>query len=237
MLVAMTTTAPLPAPAAPSVPVPTPTPTPAETPRPARAGTLGVVAVTLALALVGGFVIGVGTQALQGELPGSWNVLANSGLMWALAAMVLGWLASGVRSAAIAGAAGLVVASQTYYLAVEWFEHTASTPRAPTIWSLAGIAAGATFGVAGQLVRRHPQWRCSAVAAIAAVSMIEGVYVLAFIPRLRPAGVVELALGAAVALACLESDRRPQRVATVLAGAATLAVCGGLGLEVAFRYF
>ena len=38
------------------------------------------------LVVVTGAVLGIGTQVLQGALPGGWGVLANSGVMWAFGA-------------------------------------------------------------------------------------------------------------------------------------------------------
>lgn len=42
------------------------------------------------VAVAGGLALGIGTQVLQGELPGSWGVLANSGTAWAFGAFAVG---------------------------------------------------------------------------------------------------------------------------------------------------
>lgn len=107
--------------------------------------------VVAGLVVVTGAVLGIGTQILQGALPGGWGVLANSGVMWALGAFALGYLLPTRRWAVVGGAVQLVVASCTYYVAVDWFEGIRSGPHGAVIWSAAGIVAGTVFGFAGHL--------------------------------------------------------------------------------------
>ena len=106
--------------------------------QPRRSAT--VVAPTLLAAvvvMVGGLALGIGTQVLQGVLPGSWGVIANSGTAWALGAFAVGALLPSDRAAAIGGAAAMVLASVSYHAAVDWFEGSSSNGRSALIWSIA----------------------------------------------------------------------------------------------------
>jgi len=84
-----------------------------------------------AVAIVAGLVVGIGTQVLQGVLPDSWGVLANSGVVWALGAFALGTLMPSVRAAALGGTTTMVLASLSYYWAVDWFGESARRGAAP----------------------------------------------------------------------------------------------------------
>jgi Family of unknown function (DUF6518) len=153
-----------------------------------------------ATVLVAGLVLGIGTQILQGVLPDRWGVLANSGVVWAVGALALGSILPDVRSAAIGGAIELVIASCIFYVAVDWFEGSSSNPRSAIIWSCAGIVAGSVFGAAGYLARRSPVWRDPAWTFVAGAIAGEGVYLTWRVGNttLRPAGLVELGIAAAV---------------------------------------
>jgi len=179
-----------------------------------------------AVAVLGGLVVGIGTQALQGVLPGSWGVLANSGVAWALCAFAIGTLMPSDRAAALGGAAAMILASVSYYWAADHFEGIASNGRSTVIWSLAGLAAGPVFGVAGRWVRARRDVRWLALAPVAGVLLAEGAHLLWFVgvDDLWTAGVVEVALGAALTAVCVRRDPRP------------LVVLGVVGAAVAFHH-
>jgi hypothetical protein len=196
----------------------------------------------LSVLVVGvGLAVGIGTQVLQGELPGSWNVLANSGVVWAMTAFLLGAVMPSVRSAALAGAVELVIASVSYYQAVAWFEGISSDARSAVIWSLAGVLAGSAFGAAGRWARQ-PAHRETASAAVAGLLAGEGIRLLWFVGNdaLRPAGVVELLLAAGVAIASLLCGRRATRwsrrstVLMVLVSSFAATLIGGILVDAVF---
>ena len=160
------------------------------------------VAAASALIVVAGFTVGIGTQMLQGVLPDSWGVLANSGVMWALTAFALGTLMPSLRWAIAGGAIQLVIASTTYYMAVGWFEGINSNSRGAIIWSIAGILAGSLFGSAGHVCISTPNWRPQTLALVAGTLIGEGIHLGVFVgnPDLRPAGALELIAGSALAI-------------------------------------
>ncbi|MBA3803874.1 MAG: hypothetical protein H0X22_13370 [Acidimicrobiia bacterium] len=174
-----------------------------------------------AVAIVAGLVVGIGTQVLQGVLPDSGGVLANSGVVWALGAFAVGTLMPSVRAAALGGATTMVLASLSYYWAVDWFEGISSQGRGALIWSVAGLVAGPVFGVAGHLVKSRPDVRWLALAPVAGALIGEGAHLVWFVgvDDLWPAGVVEMTLGAAVTMACAWRDRRPILVLGAVAAA------------------
>ena len=191
-----------------------------------------------------GLVVGIGTQVAQGELSGSWGVLANSSVMWALAAFALGAVLPTTGWAAGGGAAHLVVASFAYYEAVEWFEGSRSDPSRAIIWSLAGIVAGAAFGVAGHWCVRRPMWRGPTLGLVSGVLFAEGVYLTWYVgnPPLRAAGIVELAASVVVAVVACVAARRcaPSRgvdvTMAIVVGAAVLTMLAGKVIGDALAY-
>jgi hypothetical protein len=192
-----------------------------------------------AVAVLGGLVVGIGTQVLQGVLPGSWGVLANSGVAWALAACAIGTVLPSDRAAALGGAVAMVLASTSYYWAVEWFEGIESSSRGTVIWSLAGLVAGPVFGVAGRWARHRPDRRGLALAPVAGVLVGEGIHLLWFVgvDDLWPAGLVELVLGAMLAVGATVRDRRPVVVLGMIVAAAALHhVATGI-IDAGFRSF
>lgn len=181
-------------------------------------------ALAVAIAVLGGLVVGIGTQELQGVLPGSWGVIANSGVAWALCAFAIGVVMPTDRAAALGGATAMVLASCSYYWAVDWSEGITSDARSAAIWSLAGLVAGPAFGVAGHWVRTRADLRWLALAPVAGVLVAEGAHLLWFVgvDHLWPAGVVEMTLGAAITAVCVLRDRRPLVVLGVVASAVAL---------------
>jgi hypothetical protein len=179
------------------------------------------IVATLAVGVVGGLIVGIGTQILQGVLPGSWNVLANSGVAWAVGAFLLGMLLGSDASAAVAGAIAMALASVSFYWAVEWFEGSSSDGTGARLWALAGLVAGPFFGVAGRWVRALPDRRWLALAPVAGILVGEGVHLVWFVgvDDLWPAGLFELVLGAIIATVCLVRDRRRALVLAIVGGA------------------
>jgi Family of unknown function (DUF6518) len=186
--------------------------------------------------LIAGLVLGVGTQILQGVLPDSWGVLANSGVVWAIGAFALGAILPDLRSAAIGGAIELIISSCIFYVAVDWFEGSSSNPRSAVIWACAGIVAGSVFGAAGHLARRSAVWRDPAWAFVAGAIAAEGVYLTWQVGNttLRPAGVAELGIGAALLTVCMIRTGRKALTAAVFTTAGLLTLASDHLLNVIF---
>jgi hypothetical protein len=179
-----------------------------------------LTSVALLAAAIGGVALGVGTQVLQGHLPGAWSVLANSAVAWALAAFLIGMAMPTLEAAIFGGALSLVVASVSYYGAVDWFEGSRSGLRSTVIWSAAGIVAGAVFAAAGYVMVRVPRYRAAALGLVTGALIGEGGYLIWRVGNvaLRPAGVVELVLGLGAAVAAgLGARRRDTPLALIAA--------------------
>lgn len=178
--------------------------------------------LALAGAVVTGVALGFVIQILQGSLGGSSAVLANSGAVWAFVAFSLGLVMATARAAAAGGAICLVVASISYYVAVDWFEGITSSPRGAVVWSIAGILAGAAFGFAGFVARHNQRQRRPAWALLAGVLIGEGIHLTWYVgnDELRPAGIAELAVAAIIAIAILRRAKSAALVAAITAAAA-----------------
>ena len=170
-----------------------------------------LTALVAAVAVLGGLVLGIGTQELQGVLRGSWGVLADSGVAWALGVFAIGALMTSDRAAALGGAAAMVLATVSYHWAVAWSEGITVDGRGTIVWSLAGLVAGPAFGLAGHWARTRADLRWLALAPVAGILLAEGGHLLWFVgvDDLWPAGVVEVTAGAAITAMCVLRDRRP----------------------------
>ena len=169
--------------------------------------------------VVAGLAIGVGTQILQGMLPRNVGQLSNSGAVWALGAAAVGAAMRSDRLAAAAGGIALVIASYSYYGAVDWFERIGSNGQGAKMWAVIGLAVGPFFGVLGRWIRVDPSRRWPALAAVAGVLIGEGAELVWFVgvDDLWPAGITEMTIGAIIgAVAAAVSGRdRPAHEAPV----------------------
>jgi hypothetical protein len=101
-------------------------------------------------ALVVGLALGFLTQYLQGQLPGNWNTLANSGVVWVIIAfMVTAALRLSTGWSALLGFITLFCALIGYYVAARFIEGVTSSTSTMVVWSLAAIVGGPVFGIAG----------------------------------------------------------------------------------------
>lgn len=168
----------------------------------------------------GGLVAGAATSWLQGELPGTWNTLADSGAVWTLVAALLAWAAARTRGVAFAaGLVALVGEVAGYYLAAAARDIPTTNPER-LLWTVAALWVGPLAGLAGFCVRRSPAtYRVVAGLGLCGVLAGEGLH-LAIRLHYTAAGAGELgvALGAAVAvLVCIPADLRA-RAAGLAAG-------------------
>lgn len=133
----------------------------------------------LTVAVVAGVALGVVDLLLQLALPYPWANLANSGAMWALAALGLGAWAGrghGPLRAALGGGVMLVVAVAAYHLAAALVlgDDVAVLWAPPSLlWMLFGAISGPAFAAAGALTRRGAWWRTVAAAGAGALCFAE----------------------------------------------------------------
>ncbi|MFJ1754137.1 DUF6518 family protein [Kitasatospora sp. NPDC088134] len=153
---------------------------PAVVAAPGTSGRARTWALATVLASVGGLLLGVLTNLLQGWLPDAWAQIANSGAVWSVVAFVAGALSArrvGLLVAAVAGLLaeiGLVVG---YYGYAEVARDGMGSLFAPLVWVGMAFVAGPLFGVAGFMWRgADPRRRVVALAALAGVFGAEAVY-------------------------------------------------------------
>lgn len=147
--------------------------------------------------------LGIGVLTVYGQrLPGGWSTIANSGAVWLVFAFVAGSLMRSDLASAAAGTGTLVAAVIGYYTAVPIVvEGAAANVRSVAIWSGTALVGGPVFGIAGRWWRRE-----SALKRVIALGLLSGVFVaegltdVRFIPTVRTAGWVLLAVGLLVPL-------------------------------------
>ncbi len=163
----------------------------------------------LTLAAVVGVVIGTLTLIGQGQLPGAWNHLANTGGPWLVAAFYVGaFMASDLR-AALAGFISLLGCLLGYYVAAHFFVDASADSSIVIFWIGIALVGGPLFGAAGRWWRDTREWqRVVGAALLGAVIIAEGVYLLQVVqPEDRAAGWVEIAVGVIVPLLLGRSNR------------------------------
>jgi hypothetical protein len=132
----------------------------------------------LAVAVAGGLALGAVDLIAQRELPYPWANLANSSAVWAVGAFAVGaWVRAGRWRPALAGAALLVVAVESYYLAATLIQNDDIANLWTTsslIWMAFGVLAGVVFGTFGAWSRSGSPWRSVVgLAALGAVFFAE----------------------------------------------------------------
>jgi hypothetical protein len=159
------------------------------------------VPATVALVIVAGLSLGILTVYGQ-RLPGGWSTLANSGAVWLVFAFVAGSLMRTDLTAAAAGTGTLIGAVIGYYAAVPIVVDGASANmRSVAIWTGTALVGGPVFGVAGRWWRREPFLkRVIALGLLSGVFVAEGLNDVRYIPTVRTAGWVFLAVGLLVPL-------------------------------------
>lgn len=132
----------------------------------------------LGVAVLAGLALGVADLFLQRTLPYPWADLANSSAVWALAAFLLGAhlrpapgaaARVGAVLVAVAGAVGLVVAVQAYYVAAVMADLASIgrlTSPSTITWMVLGVVAGALFAVAGAESRGPDPVRAAVALAL-----------------------------------------------------------------------
>jgi hypothetical protein len=130
-------------------------------------------------ALVGGFLLGTLDFLWIKFVPFPVGALGNSAAVWAVAAFLFGyWMRSGLLRAGLGGAALLLVAVPSYYLAAVLIQHDDwASIWAPSSWLWAGfgVVAGVVFGVAGVCAHANGWRRVVGVALLGAVLFAEAI--------------------------------------------------------------
>ena len=187
------------------------------------------------IALVVGLALGYLTQHLQAQLPGNWNTLANSGVVWVVFAFVVtavlrlstGW-------SAFLGFITLFGALAGYYASARFIEDVTSSASTMAVWVFAAIVGGPVFGIAGTwwsegaAVRSAGSWWSTGglsersegrlwhlsrpvvgVALLSAAFLAEGIYFLWQVENKHASGRVEVVLAflAPIMLARTNRDR------------------------------
>ena len=114
-----------------------------------------------AAALVLGIAVGVSTSYLQGELPGSWNTLANSGAVWTVVAFAIA--AAVLRHAeprrSLAGLAALLGEVLGYYAVASPIRASRRAPSERTLWIAAALVGRPACRLRGVAVSPRPAGR------------------------------------------------------------------------------
>jgi hypothetical protein len=194
-------------------------------------------AVSLLTAGLAGLVLGGVTLLMQGTFPGFLNQLGNSGAVWSAAAFAAGALLP-VRGwrAAVAGLILLVGAVVGYYGSTTVLlndDVDAHTLRGPVVWAVVACVAGPVFGLAGAVWRGgQPVHRAAAAAALGAVFVAEGLYLLIV---LRYVDEAVLMVGLGLLLPALLGRSGADRL-RALAAVVPMTVLAGGALAVVFLF-
>lgn len=188
------------------------------------------------LAAVVGLVIGTITLIGQGQLPGAWNHLANTGGPWLVAAFFVGALMATDLRAALAGFITLLGCLLGYYVAAHFFVDASADSGIVLFWIGIALVGGPLFGVAGRWWRDMREWRRVVGAALLGAAIIaEGAYVLQVVqPEDHAAGWVEIAVGVIVPLLLGRSNRERLLGLVALLPALLLGAVGFLVMNIVY---
>jgi hypothetical protein len=187
----------------------------------------------LVVALVVGLALGFATQDLQAKLPGNWNTLANSGVVWVVFAFTVtavlrlpaGW-------SAVLGFITLVGALAGYYASARFIDDVTSSASTMAVWLFAALVGGPVFGVAGSwwsaggAVRSTVSWWSAgggrlrsegrlwqlsrpvvAVALLSGAFLAEGIYFLGQVENKHASGLVEIVLAVLAPMMLARTNR------------------------------
>ena len=131
-----------------------------------------------------GLGLGILTQLGQGALPDDWSHLANSISPWLLVVFLVGSRLPGPRWAAAAGVAILVLALVGYYAMVDLRFGYGGSTSSLALWSIAAVAGGPVFGVAGRWWVDPRRWRRAiAIGLMSSAAIAEGWYLRGILPE------------------------------------------------------
>ncbi len=166
----------------------------------------GLVAATAA-----GLCSGSLTLWLQGRLDGNWDLLANSGAVWTVVAVLTAATCGRSRLPSVAaGTLALVGEVVGYYRNAAPWDSIPTTASEQLLWTAAALVAGPLAGLAAYHLRQGgATGRVVSLLSVCGVVVGEGLYGLARIPPHRLASQVEIAIGLTVAVIGLLASRAP----------------------------
>ncbi|MEU4391075.1 DUF6518 family protein [Kribbella sp. NPDC023855] len=185
------------------------------------------------VALVAGLALGFATQDLQAKLPGNWNTLANSGVVWVVFAFtVTAVLRLAAGWSAVLGFITLVGALAGYYASARFIDDVTSSGSTMAVWLFAALVGGPVFGVAGSwwsaggAVRSTGSWWSAgggrlrsegrlwqlsrpvvAVALLSGAFLAEGIYFLGQVENKQASGLVEIVLAVLAPMMLARTNR------------------------------
>ncbi len=191
----------------------------------------------LALAVVGGGVIGLLTSFGQSALPFELSPLANSAGSWSFAAFLLALVELRPRRGALLGAVALGMMLLGYVVATQLRGFPVGMSLL-MFWGAASIVVGPALGAGAVWVRGSDPTRAAAgIALIAGIVIGEGVYGLTVVAETTPAqywvGAIIVGLGVA-SFVCVRRVRTLRHTAfgafltTIVAGLFWVASSGNL---------
>jgi hypothetical protein len=177
---------------------------------------------------VGGLAVGIATSWLQGVLPTSANVLANSGAIWSLIACALSLPAHSRPFAIAAGLLALGGEVAGYYAIASPVRGITTSASERLLWTVAALVIGPLVGLAAWSIRAgRPSARAVALGALGGLLIGEGLHRLIRLSSDDVAGWIAVGVGFVGALAGQWSaPRRSGR--DWLAWAAALVLLTGL---------
>ena len=174
--------------------------------------------IGLAALVVGaGLATGVVTQLAQSVLPTGWSQAANAISPWLLVAFLVGSAMPGWRTAALAGAATLVLALLGYYAMTTLRFGIGGSTASLVFWGLAAVVGGPVFGGAGWCWRRGShRARASALGLLTAAFIAEaGFHAIVLADALVASGFVIAGVVVPLILGRSRDDRLRAYVAAV----------------------
>ncbi|MGW6130151.1 DUF6518 family protein [Cellulomonas sp. NPDC055163] len=188
-------------------------------------------AVGVALALVGGLLLGVATQVLHGVLPGAWSTIATSVAVWSLVGAGLGSRVTGRFAPGIVGVVTLLALTAGHAAAasLQGVPHSAGYL---VVWSLGAVVGGVVFGTAGAWCRfGGTRERIAAAAVLGGVLCYEGLVRTFVVADQVPEGLTMVVLGIGAPLLVGRTTRERAYAGVALVPATALGLTAFLLLD------
>lgn len=173
--------------------------------------TPGAALARLSCGAAVGIGVGVLTLWLQGVLPDTLNLLANSGAVWTVVAVAAAAVFGGSRGiSVVAGLLALVGEVAGYYWCAAPWQGISVTQSEQFLWTAAALLLGPIAGLVGQAVARGTANQ-RVVAWLATAGLIggEGLYAWHYLPGQHTVAAIEIAIGLLVAVLALFASRAP----------------------------
>ncbi|WP_258724344.1 DUF6518 family protein [Cellulomonas sp. NS3] len=187
--------------------------------------------VGIALALVGGLLLGVAAQVLQGVLPGAWRSVATSVAVWSLIGAGLGSRVTGRFAPGLVGVVTLLALTGGYSAAAS-LQGVPAGPGYLLFWSLSAVVGGVVFGTAGAWCRfGSARERVAAAAVLGGVLCYEGLVRTFVFADQVPEGLTMVVLGIGAPLLVGRTTRERAYAGVALVPATALGLTAYLVLD------